>query len=273
MIKLIRGDEDNLEGRVVVYGRFVVDKGVSDLASRLPTGTIFAMYAATNRADFLSNPFFERHGMSPESLKALDEITAEIESSVEEHSKAANIKLFQVYATHLPEFQSEKELSVGSEDLVFVGKYHSQEICVMALSKGLELYILHFEDQTRKKLGMNSFKKGDANVSPSVTYQDITGEKILHYISTTHVGPMLDAQRQDNKGEFNRLKREFVLFGLRAPFATDLFDLCGEIENNGTQPNLPLIEAYVGKISAIHSEDYAVAGKHHSKIIELKQQA
>ncbi len=270
MIELTRGDKESLEGRVVIYGRVIGNQGSTDLTSRAPEATILALYAATNRTDFVSSPFL--NGLSPKSLRDLERITADMERISEAFPMDASAKPIKVYSTFLQKVQSKEELFAGSEDIVFVGEYHNASICRMALSKVLELYIFRFGDQAITKSGMSPSKKGAAKSHP-VTYKDIQGKDMLNHISTNYVRQMLDAQKRGDKEEFLRLKRELVLFGLTAPFSSDLFALCAEMENNGKTPNLPLIEAYVGKISAIHLEDYIAASVLHSKINELKRKA
>lgn len=270
MIELTKGNEKDLEGKVIVYAklktkdgndlRVLQKEGDNEYPVIIEDGHIFALYLATNPTDFkertgASTTFFEEMSKKIEAMK-------EIAKNIGKEPK-----ITPVYAAPIP-IASEVDLKLGSEDVLFVGEYSNPERCMQAVNKGSDIYLIKFNDQLERKHELNGFQKEVEQEPSKPTYKDeeFKGTALRDYILPTFIAPMVTAQMRGDHKEFIKVKKEFIMFSAKAPFFTDVLDLCHAISESKKTINTEVTDTYLAKIIALHTEDYGAAAKIRDKI-------
>jgi len=248
------GDEDNLEGKVIIYSKLKRDSDLTDYIDK----EIFAMYVATNPEDYV-----EKIGV-PEYM--IDDIISQLEETTQKLSQRSEIKIVSAYIMPI-HAASEDELRLEPENLFYVGEYFDPKSCMAAVYKGAEFYLLMFEDQlsTNHKLGNLSKEE---YCGP--TYHDFEGKDIKEYVIKNFVKPMIEAKQCNEDKSFKDIKRDFIGFSAGSHFISDVLDLCSYINKHRLNINTNLSDAYIDKLSAIHIENYEKAAKMRDEIGKLK---
>jgi len=85
-------------------------------------------------------------------------------------------------------------------------------------------------------------------------------EEFRDYVMREYVTPMINCARRNQPKVVGRIGEEFKRFSMDAPFAEYVSELCNVITKGGKNPDMELIESYVGSIAdlnlAIKQEDY-----------------
>lgn len=252
MIKLIRGDIDSLEGRVTVFSRMIDEENP----------VIFALYQTTDALDFV-----ERVGAPREVADKMKEMVDHAHKTLKE--KGADFgRILPIFASPL-RIGDEKDLYIGSEDLVDTGKFvhHPHGFnAVMAVS---DIYFSKFTEQMVKRHNLDEINELEKGFVVEKSFRDVDRKEIGSYMTFNFVVPLLDSYIYDRADESKRIKSRFVRFGQESPFFRDILGLIEVIDAGKGKANYGLVEAYVGKIQAISSEDYVAAARFRDTIKTL----
>lgn len=266
-MELIKPNEGELTGKVIVYSKFKGDPDVPkdcEGCSIAPKdGKIYAMYATTDPTEFMHKTGAPKEGLD----RLVDEVNDEIKKC---EDLGVELKIFQVYATQFP-VDSETELLYASEDVLNTGTFSNPIRCIQAVEMGVRYYLLLLEEQTSEKLGDSIYSKGDQQRNPKITYKDFEGKEIRDHVMQEYIIPMIDSIRYDDQIKFKKNRNNFMHFSAGSPFAQDTIDLCDQIERNAKNQSTDLIEARATKINAIHIEDYIVAAQKRDEIKRLEK--
>ncbi len=272
MIKIVKGDIKNLEGKVTALSR-LDDEAASELAD-FPK--IIALYGCTNPLDL-----FEKAGIPPEEAKGFDErakeAISEISKSFNEKlkEKGVEIKLVSIYATPVL-IENDADLCTCKEDVIDTGSYYNLMSCIDAAKKGIEFYFLKFEDCLRKKHNMGNARqdapeKGGEVSKAQFNYKNIEKGSLKSYILNNFVTPILDYKRYGSEKNAGDVRLNFFSFCEGSPFVTDALKVSELMD--AKNKNLDLINDYLDKIEAINSEEYMAAAKIRDKIAKKDNRA
>jgi hypothetical protein len=261
-MNLNRKDEDNLEGKVIVWARCSKShnkekaEDYSDVVFSDSEKEIHALYASIDREAFM-----KKLGISEEEMDKY----LKLKGIIKRKSKET---LF--YVCPIP-VDSEDEINLSDDDNLFMGDWNDEERCKISLQMGVDYYALYLQEQVQKAKTENPdrekkevFKKGP------ITYKEILRPRFLEYFSKNYILPMIDCAAHNDIDRFKALRTNLIQFSRGSPFHKDVIRLCELIEQSQTCSNSQLISCYVNKISAIHEEKYEIAGQMKKEIEELE---
>jgi len=260
-MRLIKGDEDNLEGRVVIFTRYIgEDKFAADPRSGLnraaiSKGQIFAVYASSDILDFRAKTGVDIVDIEDLLIKAAEE----------QQSMHINKELIPFYCASYP--ASEEEINYGESDILFLGKFHTIHSCIAVLHEGFQIYGLLYIDQMSHKHKFESFKSEEE----FITYKDLKKEEIHDHMMKEYVTTLIDASINREQARFEQIQQRFIQFSAGSPFVKDVIKLCELVKSDGKYQRNELLEAYVQKISAIINEDYLLAAQKRDEILQLSK--
>lgn len=257
-MKLIRGDENNLLGRVISFSKCNNPEAIA-VFERKP---IIAFYATSD-----IDSFIKRIGATDELAKDLRKNDIAMR---EDAKKKGNLKLLSNYVSPIT-LEDETQLEEGDEDLLNTGEYNSLEDCCYAAELGIKFYILHIEEKFTKE---KQIKKPIEPINQNLlveNYSQVEKSKIGQYLKENFILPALEAYTRKDKLRGKNLTSALITFCADSQFNEDA-RLLAEILDQQKSSNYGLIEDYIGKIQAITSEDYESAARFRDKILKrLKQ--
>ena len=257
--------DEPLEGRVFVYSKFVNTTGKEMIVNiggqniTVKDYIIYATYNSTNPRDIAI-----KKEVAPEDLesavKKMEKVTEEWKKNNGMLDNPKNTHFYKIFFT----LESEDDLAEFDDEAVPMGEYNNIESCVRAVDLGEDIYFLKLKAQVdKKKLGTQ--KKTMANQ----TFKSLVGRSIKDELLFTYINPMIDAQKSGNESVYTIIKSRLLGFSEGAQFNTDIQSLCGLIEKGQTRPNMYIIQTYLEKIDAIHTEDYAKAARMRDEIAKI----
>ncbi len=271
MIELIQGDKENLEGRAVIFSKYLPDKEDNIFTGLSSADTIFAIYIAQLDNDsyneVLSDLIENIEVDYPEEIENILKDIYENNPTDNKDSLFFGIPLI---------FETESELLLKNKtnDILFSGEYHNPYFCISSLEIATHFYFLKFSDQEKKNLELEKILSEIRDISlahsPS-TYNFSDKDSIGPYILTHYVGPIIDAVNYGQNTRAVELEESFKTFGIGTFFEKDIAKLC-DLSKLGKSANFNLIKAYVEKINAIYYGDYRAAEKLQKKIDKMISQ-
>lgn len=257
MIKLIRGNENKLEGRLISFSR-LEDEAL--LGSERP---IIALYCTQDMLEFI-----EKMKIPPSVAEELKNAQEKLYEDIQKRGE--KIKIFSSYISALPDVTEENLLS-GTEDVLDMGVYLSPDRCVAAAKLGVELYTMNFEKQLLKKVGISGKieNKKTRSAQTLESYSLVKKDQIKRYLLENFVVPIMDSRIHKDENRARYLSQDLVHFCKEAPFSSDIFELLEVLKNTRTDPQI--VDDYLNKIEAIHCEKYETAAIFRDKLRNRKK--
>lgn len=238
---LKKGDWDNLEGRVMVYAKFVADVPTLDPvlqehARELP---FIALYFSSDAEDFKS-----KMGVPAEHFEHDYDIAG----------KAAPKIHGGLYAP----LAVEDSFFDGDHDVLFIGEIRDVDNGFACLQLAGQFYM-------RRYLDNFGVTKGAEKPEEKVTYSSLTGD-LVPYVTSTFLSPLQRAI--DDLDEFEEIRKAFIDFSADASPAIGktVEHLCDAISVGS---GLELTDSYLMLIEAIHKQDFKRAAILRDRIKEL----
>lgn len=240
MLKLERGDEDNLVGKVVVYSTLEFPSKLYKLKN-----ITYLLYASNDKDDF-----FEKTTISKKQAEKL-----------EKECKKQDKEDFPMFFVFNEQFADKVSFSLADEDLINAGTYFLGELCGRAINAELSLYQIEYYNQQISKSKENKFKN-------EKTYGDVK-ENVGAYLLEKYIGPMISAKEKRNHEKFNELKLSLMRFGIKTEIAPEISKAIKMLEQ-ARRKNYSLVWPHIKMISAIQKEDYRTAAeiRDQLKIVE-----
>jgi len=231
-MQLIKGDENNLEGKVIAFS--ILDD--ADLAKKAGVKTlVFGLYATVNPLEYI------------ERMKIPEPQAEEIRKS-EMRLTDKGIH-FPIYMAPMM-FKSQEEVFASDEDVLYVGTFAQPSICVNIIKLGVEYYVMKFADKLLKNHPI-------MNTQPTCeNYQKVAGS-LREYMMTHFVTPMVRCHMEGQTKREQELRENIVVFLTGGPFETDIDVLLKAIQ----EQNPKIIDISLQKIDAIAHEDYLRAAQ------------
>jgi len=236
MIQLLRGDQNNLEGKLLIFSRLPIKEN------------IFGIYASNDITNF-----FERMGLPKE---AYNEVKRESEERVKKLKEEGFAPMSPIYMC--PMDLEEHQIIQGNNDILDMGNFNKKENCFGSLKAGLELYFLRFNDQLENK---HNFK--ERTTEKKVSYREISQEKITKYLMNNYIIKILDSYNLGRKEDAEKLRSNMIQFSKGSSFFPDISRLSKELEGY-TDPET--INLYMKKIKSIIDENFEEAIKYRDEI-------
>ncbi len=241
-MRLVKGDESNLQGTVVVYSKFkpsecgesCPDCSMDDIGE-----ICFALYA-TNDEETFKKEMKNVKGLEEKLLKAMNSIPDDMKGPL----RHMFVK---------PTTIEESDIPFMKHDVFYVGEVTDAAACAHLVMLGLEMYAVNLHDQ----LSRNTGRLCDEEPEEVLNYKEIDKKEALGYITKNFVDPMIKAAEAGR--DFFDIQERFMLFSSPSPFTNDCLELCKVIEKCGAKQDLELVTAYASKIAAIIGQDYETA--------------
>lgn len=254
MMNLIRGDKNNLLGRVIAFSTCDNPMAIEATGSK----PIIAFYSTTD-----IDSFIKRIGATENLARDLKRTDKQMKDDVR---KKGNLKILQNYVSPL-NIEDENQLRAGDEDLLFTGEYNSLENCCYAAELGTKFYILNVEEAFAKKVKLPKNKLLIERKPLLENWGLLEKETIKSYIKHNFIAPALASYQKKDSVRAKGIINDLTEFCVGAPFSDDIAALVGIIRENKSS-NYGLIENYLNKIQAIAQEDYLSAAKFRDQILK-----
>lgn len=268
MIKLVKGNIDYLEGKVVAYAklkkgvmRFIPQTSESEPEfgsqpefnskedSNFPVSNLVSYYGSTDILEVIEK-------INP-GIGNKEEIIANLERIIKESMPLpSGVRPLAVSMAH---YESEEKLLKESSDIVYAGDWENPIGCIQAANVGIQIYSNRFLEQLSSRSELIQTDK------PKLRVLDIQEGKLGVSIERDYIGKILDAARRQESLHLVQLRKELIHASQKTPFYHDVVKMCSLI--NTTSPtNIKLVEAYIGKIKAIESQDFEEAARYRDHI-------
>jgi hypothetical protein len=261
---LVKGDWNNLEGRVIVYSKF---KNKNTELSILPNDELIAKH-------FLIG-FNKKNRPSEEHLNKL------LNEYKQKYKLPKNIlgMLIPMEIRNI-DLYSEDTLKERTEDVLYTGEFSDIYDCNHANILGMYVYQFRIMKQ-REDLGIEV----NNNYSELKRYKNVNSIQLLEHITKEYIVRLIDYTRFSDKKEYQGVKKEFMNFSKNSPFEKEAIELTKIIEQNPINPDVELIGKYLHRIvnkkmleemnieldKAIKVEKYEEAVIYRDKIKDLTQ--
>jgi len=216
---------------------------------------IFALYATLDVTEFR-----EKFEVQVPDLEQI------IRQAKEKASpEAQNVQIYPIYITPI-RFETEEALLTSPEDIVNTGNYPNPELCEKAIKLGLDFFLLQLDKQLYGDSSELSLTQTE-DTTPALTHEDFREKSLMQHLIHEYVSPMLYAIKSEDESSANALRQRFLNFARGSHFAADVIELTDLLLNGSVGP---IVDAYLKKIDAIHTENYELAGIERDKIKRLK---
>lgn len=243
MLKLLKGNPENLEGKVLVY--------CDNLASHCEHDRYPAVLAAMSLLDIIPDFGVE---VSDDVKQYLKDAEERMESAIEQ---GANILVPVCLAPVL--VSSPQDALTSSADVAYAGIVAHKMLAPQLLDAAAQLYMVNYDAQLHGRLKtaakpstQDDFRKYDGNGVKSRLY--------------SYIGRLLDFSADPLRKD--QVIADIKAFNTGAPWFGDIVNLIGVAQTN-IATKQPLIEAYVEKIAAIRDERFEDAARCKNQIEEF----
>jgi hypothetical protein len=248
-MNLIKGTMEKLEGRVAVYSRFIPNpNGDCKDCNPIFSNRVLAMYGSesiTEISDILGTPkeFLNKMMSDDDQLKDL------LGSSKE----GRNIYVSPIVAT------VEDHVKSYSGDIILSGSFSCPIKCIKANMMNMELYEMHYDEQVSRSTGINVQHAKEHKGTRVLYDRKIPSLELRNILMNEYIIPLLDASTSGEKAYFDDVRSGLILFSQGSDFKPDVRALCEWIELAKKNMNPKVVECYIDKMVAIHTEEYLVA--------------
>jgi len=182
---LKKGDWDNLEGKVMIYAKFVGDvppliPGLQDYARRTP---FISVYFSLDVEDFKVK--------TETSSKEFEALSVVIDKLMPGTKR-------RIYGGSCLPVSDEDSFLQGDHDVLFIGEYSGADNAFECLKLAGQFYMTRYRDNPANN-----------QEEEKVTYSSLNGD-LLGYIVPTFLRPLQRAV--DEPGEFAKIRQRFIGF-------------------------------------------------------------
>ena len=143
MIELTKGDMGHLVGKATVFCRLETQEEQK----------IIAVFLAVAPLDFIEKFGLPRSTIEQleEALEAFREELQSLQSRID--VPYADAEIMKTFCARI-EVENEEDLHAGEEDVLCMGTYSSEKLCLGAVQVGAQYYLLIYEDQVIRRHGL-----------------------------------------------------------------------------------------------------------------------
>ena len=267
-MNLIRGDENNLEGRVLVYAKFKEPPKQSSEElkvlsnNRAFDNNIFALYTTTKPSDLIE------FGVSEE------EIPKYMEKLDINFPMFKDFKAFSNTASIFVEIDQEADALMKKGDVIYAGEFERGELAISAVSYAKLLYQTKLANQWIKQEGFQVENQSNVVYDENITHKyfpRIMDSGIYDYIINNFVFNMLDALDEQKPKAFEKARTQFLKFSEGSDFYKHVPELIKIVATGGVNGDYKLYDNETKLMSAIHEEAYEFCTEIFNRIQILKE--
>lgn len=260
----VRGDKDHLEGTVLLYSHITENSPHSeeDCEECIENAEtrIIAAYVSTDlkiMSEFTTLPIEELVKGFEKERKSLQESYGIDKKSLVER---VGVRVGRM---------KEMELKTLKGDVVNVGDFDCAIVCNLAIDATELLYFLRYQQQKKSRMEQMI---DEIERQKNFSYRDFKGDLEPYLLNNFLIPLTTSIARQDEKA-YEDVSRRFKQFSRDSPFYRDAEAICNLSKrlNEKSQTVITLIQAYLGKIVAIHNEEYEKAEQYKRDIARLNQ--
>jgi len=257
MFEFKKGDQNNLEGKVLVY--------VHNLKPHCENCSIYeypGIYAATNKSDLL-----EYKNIDKEAIEMVDEAWKRAQEMLKELEKYKIRIVPMIFAP--ARFKSLEDINkINNGDIIFGGEINGLDFAIFSLYGLSTAYLANYMSQLESKAKINKTNfEDDKTFTDNYKNYKEKDLKLRLYAMTSELLHAIDSK--ENILEMIAVSN-LRKFTQGADFSPDVINLIGVAQTNEHE-KLNIISAYVDKIGAIYSERYEEAAEINKKIKILSE--
>ncbi len=261
-----KGDPLNLEGKVMIFGKFNPNNKASvNGFSYDSESNIVAMYASNDETDFREKTGYDG------DISQVNSVPGE-GFNLPRLLKAA-------YAA-----SSEQNFIEGDFDVLFVGEFETPALAVEGLFLGSMYYALLLKNQSSRK-EVKTQKNVKLLPAPAQkldflqTHILYVGTSIRDALLHSYIIPMSDAKRFKRENVYQKLEKELLTFCQGSKFEVSALGLCEtvclSVQTKTPELNhlyLQKVDALIHQMDAVHLEDFKRAAELKRKIQQVEEQ-
>ena len=247
MIRFLRGDPNNLEGRAFLFSR--LDN--PELITKKKYPEVFGIYFSTNPDDFCKNTDIPG-GM-------VDEMKTRLEKFKEISKEKKNIPVLSVFIYEFT-LNSYSEVHSREGDLVEAKPCVETRDCMDIARAAQKIYEIAYRDQYLR--GLEAMVPEPQNVLETEkfdSYLQVEKDELDGYLLRNFVDPLIDSKRRNNSAQYQVLKSELITFCEGSLFMRDVLEIIKLVEFPKKHIDAELIHAYLNRIQAVNAENFEVA--------------
>lgn len=240
---LIKGDSDNLEGRVVVF---------STVGGK--NSGLFACHDVDDLLALIENGEKKRAVVEQQNRVDVEKLSV---------SERGTVPVFVRFYFADCIFSSERWLAKIGADAIYIDKYETEEERVKLIQKHAADYMFAFEEQ----------EKWIKRAEKKVKHSDIAPEQTADYARSTYIERMNFALADGNTKKACEIQREFRRFSRGSRFERFVPELCLYVHGADGCAEKRVIDLCVKKIDALVKEKYEDIRSYDARLEEIKQKA
>ena len=244
-IRLIRGNPNKLEGRVISFSR-MKDKELI----RAGAPGIFAIFATNNIETYI-----KKVTKNKEEADYLRGVKRKIDEQI--RRKWEGESLNGIYSSQMI-INKESEIYTGEEDVVHNGDYFNPFYCTRSVNFGTNLYFSIHDEQN-----MNLMKKGQEYTRPE---RSTLKEEILR----NFIFPLIDSYKHNDIASARTIKESMMQAYGGSSMANPLIDILKIVDQQRINPNMKAINLNLDEAQAIRDERFEDAARIRDEIKRLK---
>ena len=273
-MELVKGDWENLEGKVMVYGKLDLSNNEDVPEELRESGAFGGSYATTDAVDYMN--FLKKLGASSDLINELSEAEFKIDKEVKKMEMEGKMFMVRcISGIHIP---NEEDILIKDHDVLKIGTYYRLNNLANAEDFAVKYYMMRFEDQLMDRHNIGNILNGKTerdknNVKEHElqTYKDVDSAKIGWYLFNTFVNPLMYLYKSGESEKADSIAKDAMTFSSGSLFMPEVLKLLEIMKIGGANPNKRLIECYVEEIDAISREDYETAARARNEILSMEK--
>jgi len=243
-MRLIRGNPNKLEGRVICFSRLKDKKLIEKGAPR-----IIAAYATNDLEKYI-----ERVADSKEFAEYIREMAKDISMQVKE--RCGERIMTKIYSSKLT-LNDETKLYGGKEDIVHTGEYSNPFCCAESVNFGIQLYFFKYDEQN-----LNFTKTRTENKTFGIS--PLKAEILRNFVF-----PLIKSYEHNDIDSVRTIKENMMQTYGNSSIANPLMDISRIIDLQKSKTNMNIINLNLDEALAISDERFEDAARIRDKIKKL----
>ena len=250
--QLIRGNPDNLEGRVMIFCPFgtPISKDEELLYK--------VIYGSLTGEDTISRA--RQFGCTvPDSIFFQEKLP--------------------FYSLHWNASPIGKIIDASNEDLIELPHFREEKWCIGALTHSILLYYHFYNDQRQAILPAPATKDVEKNSNLSdfpnrqLSYKNFKPEQVKDYLRSSYAQPLIDAIAGNDPKRAEELRQGMAFFSYGSVFARDIPLVIAIIDSGVQSLENPLLTAYLEKIHSLSIQEFSRTAEAQRRIDSLLGQS
>ena len=251
MFWLERGNPDNLEGKVLIYSRFIGD--IEELESLVShespsLAKSIAICALNSKLD--------------DPILAVEACHHSDVGCIFEYERGKIIKPVKSIMAKIinTSINSQDEIEEYPGDVIFTGEYFKVGPGIKSLELGVMAYFNCYCDNLYEGDDKNLIRENTPFVKNDITYENIPSRNLYDYVLKKFTLPLLEAKKSGRKEAFDRISKELIYFTRNRSTSYAASALVNVLSNDKySGKHMKIAELITKQIGAIAEDNYEQA--------------